>query len=291
MCARTLFKTKKFYSYRKSGISKTYNTVVILPKSKVQPLFSGNYIKRRDYSSKYRNSTTLAVIKSIPLGRLTNASSDNIAEFLSGWFDSDGSIRPKCSEMSFALDTQISTRKEPLAYRQIELLKMLSKQNRVPRILSIEIRYPRKLKERAYVFYRNVKPIFSSVKISESRKSKGVRIRAGLSCDVRRRSINRLAWMFWIENVVPRLIRKDKKSRFIEFYKQRKRYFQVSFKRNKTFYKYLATKIESKGSIVIRTSGRLQCEVKIRCFSLKESRKLKRKVESFLYAKTKIYKE
>lgn len=290
ICAREVFGTKKYYFYqKKDGL---YNTVINLTKEDVRKLFDNCYVSQRNDFQKFKKHTALAVIKAIPIQKLLKLEKEQIAEFLAGCFDSDGSIRPERSMMIIYLDTQINNRTEPLAYEQIKLLKYWAEERKAPRLLRIEIVYPPKLKGRAEDFFKGAKKLLSNTTLIKTENTKGVTMKLNFSCDVRTRSFNRDAWMFWIKEVVPRFLRKDKKSKFLKFYTSNKKHFcsekpRLPYK----FSKDLARYINSQSYISVRRPKCLQCEIKIYFRFSSKAKALRGKIKKYLKCAAYIYKK
>jgi len=289
ICAKEVFKTDNYRSYQKSDGA--YNTVINLQNEDVLSLFKNGYISPRKHSDKFKSSTALAVIKNIPIEKLLKFGDEEIAEFLAGCFDSDGTIRPKRSGMVIFLDTQVDNREMPLAYDQIRLFKRWAESRKMPRILRVRIIHPpeTKFKNRAKIFYGYTKKLLPNVKLEERRNVKGVTIWLTFSCNVRMRSENRNVWKFWIKNVVPRLLRDDKKTKFLNFYEKRKHLFSpIEIKNIGGFGKELAKYINEQSYVTIRRPTYPQCEIKIRFQFLADANGLKDKIEEHIACKTRI---
>ncbi|RLI98683.1 MAG: hypothetical protein DRP00_01525, partial [Candidatus Aenigmatarchaeota archaeon] len=207
ICAFKVFNTTNFYSYKSNGL---LNTIIKLKKKDVAFLLKNRFILLRKDFKKFKDNTALALLKNVPHKLILNFNDTQIGEFLAGIFDSDGTIRPSTEEMFVSLDSQLQTREEPLAYEQIRLFKSLAKMNKVPRILRIEVVHPPKEVNKAMKFFMKAKRIFPRVKIKKDNNSKGTKIYLFLSCNFQD-ELNRRSWKFWFKEVVPRLIREDKR--------------------------------------------------------------------------------
>jgi len=288
ICSANVFNSEKFYSYIKKTEG-TYNYVVILNENSISNLIKNKYIIKRKYDSRFKPNTSLATIKSIPLRRIASLNDRKLAEFLAGWFDSDGTIRPKFSELSFALDTQLATREEPLAYSEIKLLKLLEAKNKVPKLIRIKISYASKLKDRAFKFFETCKNLYNNTCIAESESAKGVKINAHLSCNVRARTDNRESWIFWVNSVVPRLFREDKKLKFIKFFRERRHRF-VKYQINLNFYKELSGLINKNCYICISRRNYPECRIKLKDLDKKLAKTISYKINKFLYTRSDLHK-
>lgn len=285
MCAKEVFSTKDYYSYQKDNGKGLFNTIILLTKKDVNFLFEGKFIKNRRDFKKFKSETALALIKDIPFNKLLRFNGTELVEFLAGCFDSDGVIRPKKPGMYICLDSQTGNRKDPLAYKQIQLFKKWSEQNKMPKILKVKIISPPHAIKRAKKFHFRIKKIFKNTELKIYENSKGVKINIYFSCDVRN-CLNREIWNFWIKEVAKRLIRKDKKIKFLRFYRNKTKYFSLqkaSRMTLKNFGKKLANFIDSDNAyFLLKRPSYPQCEIRIKFLSLNEAKKMKNKIEKTL---------
>ena len=285
ICAFKVFNTTNFYSYKSNGL---LNTIIKLKKKDVAFLLKNRFILLRKDFKKFKDNTALALLKNVPHKLILNFNDTQIGEFLAGIFDSDGTIRPSTEEMFVSLDSQLQTREEPLAYEQIRLFKSLAKMNKVPRILRIEVVHPPKEINKAMKFFMKAKRIFPRVKIKKDNNSKGTKIYLFLSCNFQD-ELNRRSWKFWFKEVVPRLIREDKRHKFLEIYKKRLNLLKlngISLRSPKHTGKELAHLINSRGRVLIKRPSNLQCEIRIKFSNeLNIVTKIKDTIEKFLHCK------
>jgi len=290
ICAFKVFDTKNFYTYRNNGL---FNTIIRLKKKDIQFLLKNKLISTRKEFRKFKENTALAVIKNIPHDFLLNLNDIQIAEFLAGTFDSDGTIRSSTPEMYISLDSQLQTRNEPLAYEQIKFFKVLSKMGKLPKLLKIEIYYPKKDKEKAMKFLTIINKLFPKVKMKEDNNSKGTKIYIFFSCSFQN-ELNRKNWNFWFKKVVPRLQRIDKRNKFLKLYKKNLKFLKIrkiSLKDSLSIGKKLANKIDSRGIVIHKRPNFPQCEIRIKFKYLKDAYELKRKIVEFLNCKSNYFKK
>lgn len=298
VCAKEVFDTNNYYSYRKSDLAETsaglFNTIIRLGRTDIDFLLNENFVKLRKDFKNFKSYTALALIKNIPLTSLRNFSHNELAEFLAGVFDSDGCIRPNSSSMFICLDSQTKTRKFPLAYKEIELFKLLESQNIVPRIINVTITHGTRLdlRKRAKKYFSEVKKLIENVYLKEEKSAIGVKINIHFSCNLLNSS-NKLAWKFWVTKIVPKLIRKDKQIKISKFIKPRKAYLSFT-KISKSLIEFchdLAQIIDTNGRILIKRPKYPQCEIRIKISTLRKAKKYKNKIEKTLRCKVSILKE
>jgi len=175
----------------------------------------------------YKN-TAYALLKNIPIDKILSFNDNKMSEFLAGLFDSDGTIRPLKGEIQISLDSQTINRKEPLLFKEIRLFIELSRKRKSPLVLRITVSSPDNKNKRALYLLKEIEKRFPNVPLSFriNEKRKGVSAYINLSTCVRWKRLkeNKIPIIFWLENVVPKLIRNDKKEKFNTYYCIRKKF-------------------------------------------------------------------
>jgi intein/homing endonuclease len=177
---------------------------------------------------KTNKNTAYALLKNIPIDKILSFNDSKMSEFIAGLFDSDGTIRPLRGEIQISLDSQTLNRKEPLLFKEIRLFIELSRIEKSPLVLRIIVSSPDDKNKRALYLLKEIEKRFPNIPLSFriNRKRKGVSAYINLSTCVRWKRLkeNKIPIKFWLENIVPKLIRSDKKSKFNTYYTIRKRF-------------------------------------------------------------------